>query len=118
MKKINTRAELVALKKELALRDEWHEPDDVEVTAEVHGAYFDKAGFWPDAGRPCTAPEIVEQHVVRSAYGEPVAAINLATLFAWATGWKGDSLGHPVDRDGIADRIVAYAERVVDAGAR
>lgn len=85
MIRITTRAELRELHAELGLRSDWHEPDERDVTAEVRGVSFDNAGFWPAEDRPFTAPEIIEQHVVLSRAGEPVAVVNLATLFAWAT---------------------------------
>jgi hypothetical protein len=83
MQRITTKAQLVALANTLGVRPDWHEPDEQEVTALTHGTSFDNAGFWPaDATRSVT----VEQHVILKKDGEPVAAVNLATLFAWATG--------------------------------
>lgn len=90
MKKITTRVELLQLKTELGVRDDWHEPDEQDVTAEVRGVSFDNAGFWPAEERPYAAPEVIEQHVVLYRDGAPVAAVNLATLFAWATGHEAD----------------------------
>lgn len=86
MKKITTRAELLALKTELGVRADWHEPDEQDVTTSVEGVSFDNSGFWPAEDRPFAAPEIIEQYVVLRRAGVPVAAVNLATLFAWATG--------------------------------
>lgn len=83
MKRINSRAELVELTTELGLGGDWHEPDQENVTVTVKGSKFDNAGFWPDApthGR-------TERHVILKKNGKPVAAVNLATLFAWATGF-------------------------------
>lgn len=88
MKLIHKRAELVELAKQLGTRPDWHEPDEQDLTAEVHGASFDNAGFWPAGQRIAyTAPEITEQHVILFQDDVPVAAVNLATLFAWATGY-------------------------------
>jgi len=83
MKRINTRAQLVALAQELGVRPDWHEP---EVTATAHGVSFDNAGFWGEARSRYMSHE--EQHVVLYKEGRAVAAVNLATLFAWATGWE------------------------------
>lgn len=83
MQEILTPQELAALADRLNMRLDWHEPDEADVTAEVQGVEFDNAGFWPDDG---TIPKhIVEMHVILKQDGEPVAAVNLATLFAWAT---------------------------------
>jgi hypothetical protein len=82
MKIINTKKELVALAKELGVRDDWYEPDEQEVDATVHGRSFDNAGFWP-AGEFGTN-SILEKHVIIKKEGKPVGAINLATLFAIA----------------------------------
>jgi hypothetical protein len=83
MRRINTRADLIALAEELGVRPDWHEPDEQDVTATTHGGSFDNAGFWP-ADQVKSAG--VEQYVVLHKDGKPVAAVNLATLFAWATG--------------------------------
>jgi hypothetical protein len=93
MKLITTRQALTELARQLRVRDDWHEPDEQDLTARVEGVSFDNAGFWPthEAGAAR-----VEMHVILSkvtAYddeGEPVtsedvAAINLATLLAWAS---------------------------------
>lgn len=85
MKRINTRADLVRLAEELELGADWREPDESGVTAKVHGVSFDNAGFWPADELRGKAP--LEQHVILKKDGEPVAAVNLATLFAWATGY-------------------------------
>lgn len=91
---LTERHELVALARELKMRPDWHEPDEQDVTTEVFGTSFDNAGTWPtseEAGRAS-----VEQHVIlyrTTEYGpngeptrrEPVAAVNLATLFGWAS---------------------------------
>jgi hypothetical protein len=94
--RINKRDDLVALANELGVRRDWHEPDDRGVTAEVRGASFDNAGFWgikEEAGflarhghRGAVA---VEMYVTLYKDGEPVAEVNLATLFAMATGYEG-----------------------------
>lgn len=100
MKIIRTRAELRELARELAVRPDWHEPDEQGLTADVFGRTFDNAGFWPldrspetiHAGKVFTSdPErstemyvVLYQTMGAGVYPQPVAAINLATLFAWA----------------------------------
>lgn len=118
---IHSRAELLDLANRLGVRTDWHEPDEQELTATVHGLLFgesqkvtvtahgvsfDNAGFWPltDANR-FTSPEEIsgqsrhglpsetadhtpphaEMYVTLHQDGRPVAHINLALLFAWAT---------------------------------
>lgn len=97
IKRINSRAELLALKKELGVRESWHEPDEQEVTATVRGNHFDNAGFWGEepAARWAelyheNADDVagLEFWVTLHRKGEPVAEVNLATLFAWATGYE------------------------------
>lgn len=80
MKRIIERGELQALAKELGVRPDWHEPDEQEVSAIVRGTNFDNAGFWPEPNR---AYEEMYVTIYKDNIG--VAAINLATLFAWAS---------------------------------
>jgi hypothetical protein len=84
MKRIITKAQLAELAKELNIQPDWHEPDEQEVTAVVRGERFDNAGFWGEAR--LTGRTYEEISVILRHDGEPVAAVNLATLFAWATG--------------------------------
>lgn len=100
IRRIDTRAELIAVARGLLVRPDWHEPDETEVTAEFHGKSFDNAGFW---GAVAEA-EMVDRHgtdvavemwVTLKQEGHPVAEVNLATLFAWATGYEADK--RPVD---------------------
>ena len=87
MKRINTKAELIALAEELGVRRDWHEPDEQEVAATTHGVTFDNAGFWGETYRSAfDGRAFTERYVKLYKDGEPVAAVNLATLFAWATG--------------------------------
>jgi hypothetical protein len=100
MKLIHKKSELVELAKQLGIRSDWHEPEEQEVGARVLGSQFDNAGFWgPDRrdfgyGTPTGNKKIdqyllpAEMSVVILKHGEPVAEVNLATLFAWATGFE------------------------------
>ena len=81
MKRITTKAELVALAYELGVRADWHEPDEQEISAIVRGVNFDNAGFWPSPNR---AYEEMYVTIYKDCIG--VAEVNLAALFAWATG--------------------------------
>ncbi len=95
-KRIRNRGELMALAAELGVRQDWHEPDNQGVTAEVRGKTFDNAGFW---GAEHEAqwmerygdPAGIEKWVILVRDGEPVAEVNLAELFAWATGYEADA---------------------------
>lgn len=94
MRKITERAELVELAAELGVRPDWHEPNEQDLTAVVFGQSFDNAGFWPKSVAPGLEDVAQEMHVVlyRTEWDDtgnissrdPIATVNLATLFAWA----------------------------------
>lgn len=89
-KRITTRAELAELTRQLGVRPDWHEPDGQNVDASVIGTNFDNAGTW---GPGCDAHESAphrEISVLLYQDHQRVAEVNLATLFAWATGYEGD----------------------------
>lgn len=95
IRRITTREELVELARELGVRDDWHEPDEQDLAAKVFGSRFDNSGDW--AIWTETADQ--ELHVIiyrtqqragRNVPVEPVAAVNIATLLAWATGYEGE----------------------------
>lgn len=96
MKLITTRVELVALARGLGVRPDWHEPDEQGVSARVFGQGFDNAmppGLWMgniEQGQEPHAEQYVVLYEQAAEEFEPtaVAAINLATLFAWATGYQ------------------------------
>ncbi len=85
--KIKCRAQLVELARELGVRPDWHEPDEQQLTATAHGVTFDNAGYWGAEYMGYGGYDYTEQYVVLHKDGKPVAAVNLATLFAWATGY-------------------------------
>lgn len=98
---INTRAELIALAAELGMRQDWHEPDEQNVTCRVEGTplNFDNAmgvGDWYGVYEPgdvrstpqaelhaILSHRVVEDGVAKR--GEDIATVNLASLFAWAS---------------------------------
>lgn len=84
MRTIKTQQQLKDLAVELGVREDWHEPDEQDVTVKVEGRSFDNAGFWPTDD--VDDKTILEKHVVIKQGGKPVAAINLASLFAMACG--------------------------------
>lgn len=84
IRRITSRQELVELAGELRVRSDWHEPDEQGVTASVYGDTFDNAGFWPQ--NRGSAYVYDEKYVTIKKDGIAVADVNLATLFAWATG--------------------------------
>ncbi len=87
IKQIRDRAQLVALAELLGVRPDWHEPDEQDITATTHGVSFDNAGFWGKEYRSSfDGREFTEQYVILHRDKSPVACVNLATLFAWATG--------------------------------
>lgn len=83
MIRIHRREQLVGLAKMLGMRRDWHEPDEQDVTAEVRGSSFDNAGHWPED--PDRGGDYCEMYVVLKVEDEEVAAVNLATLLAWAS---------------------------------
>jgi len=88
VKRILEREQLVELAAELGVRPDWHEPDEQKVDALVRGDDFDNAGFWPvengyNAGEGAGLRS--EIYVVIRKEGQAVAAVNLATLLAWAS---------------------------------
>jgi hypothetical protein len=85
-KEISTKKDLLKLKEILKVRPDWHEPDEQEVTAEVLGKKFDNAGFPPFEFD--VRPNKAEIYVFIYKDKVPVAKVNLATLFAWATGYE------------------------------
>ena len=68
--------ELLALKARLGVREDWHEPDEQEVTAELRSGDLDNAML-----------DDTEDTVIISQDGEEVARVNVALLLAWATGF-------------------------------
>lgn len=86
MRKIESRKELIALADELGVRKDWHEPDEQGVEVVVKGNVFDNAGFWPRGVYYAPGAEFdgTEKYAVIKQNGKPIAAVNLATLFAMA----------------------------------
>lgn len=81
LRRIDSREDLRAFARQHGLRTDWHEPDEQEVHARIDGTEFDNAGYWPrQQGRAAH----VEMHVILSVAGHDIAAVNLATLLAWA----------------------------------
>jgi len=86
--RIDTREDLIRTARMLGVRMDWHEPDEQEVTARVYGDTFDNAGHWPAVDPHHQAG--TEQYVVLYQGDRAVAAVNLATLFAWAAGYESE----------------------------
>ena len=101
MELIMTRARMMCFAAEHGMRLDWHEPDEQDITARVEGTPmdFDNAGFWPwehgyDRDPATDRPRRAELHVIFSELvveggqrvrGRDIAAVNLATLCAWAS---------------------------------
>ncbi len=94
IQRVETRDDLIALANRLGVRPDWHEPDEQEVTASVHGGSFDNAGYWGEREYAAwitkyglkRADRSIEMWVTLYQDGHPVAEVNLASLFAFATG--------------------------------
>ena len=97
MQVITTREQLIEFQREHGLRKDWHEPDEQDIDAHVDGAVLDNAQTFPtgwdhhprDAEQWQAGASYSELTVILRKDGEPVAAVNLATLLAFATGWDG-----------------------------
>lgn len=76
---IENRDELIQLQNRLGVRHDWHEPDNNEVNAYVLGYHLDNAM----GSRGAQHGELVV-HITQDR--KPVAAVNLATLLAFACG--------------------------------
>lgn len=132
MREIRTREELVALARELGVRPDWHEPDEQAVTAELRGTpgNFDNAmgveWYGHAYGEPRAELHVVLRHLDDGdGPGVEIAAVNLANLFAWATGHEAQTpadrqraLNDRLDPEGAVRRQVAqdvrhYFERAV-----
>lgn len=87
LKRIQSRDDLLKLSDELGVRFDWHEPDEVGVTAQVGGKDFDNAGFWHNDEAARKGYEELYVRLYRK--DDLVAVVNLATLFAFATGYEG-----------------------------
>lgn len=85
--RVDEREELAFFANEAGTRLDWHEPDEQDLTAMVYGTGFDNAGSWGEATYEYFTNEM---HVVLYVQHYPVASVNLATLFAWATEDKRD----------------------------
>lgn len=85
--RIDKREDLAFFANEVGTRLDWHEPGEQNLTAMVYGTGFDNAGSWGEATYEYFTNEM---HVVLYVQHYPVASVNLATLFAWATEDKRD----------------------------
>jgi hypothetical protein len=94
IKRIDTRAGLKDLARDLGVRPDWHEPDESGVNALVSGHMLDNAGFWGVGGTgtlPSAYQELWVTITRKSDYDGkdiPVAEVNLAMLLAWACGYE------------------------------
>jgi hypothetical protein len=89
---INHRHRFIEFAREIGMRADWHEPDEKDIYACVEGRSFDNAGLWPAEGLGDQVHR--ELHVIfkrlestptnRNKVVE-LAAVNLATLCAWAS---------------------------------
>lgn len=125
--RINSRDELINFAVTHGLRIDWHEPDEENITASVDGTSFDNCGAWPLALVPAVRREAVEMYVTlrkldtvdgRAVKGAPLAYVNLATLFAWATGYQcpqpdGDRVTMSEARHKIKREVYALADQII-----
>jgi len=80
---ITKQDELQQLALDLGVREDWHEPDEQDLTLEFSGKLFDNSGIW--GHKVAIAPDSLEQYVTIRKKDMPVAEINMATLLAWAS---------------------------------
>jgi hypothetical protein len=82
---IETPNDLRLFAEQFALREDWHEPEEQGVDAEVVGNHLDNAfGVGSERREPS------EFVVVLKHEGEGVAKVNLATLLSWAAMVEGE----------------------------
>lgn len=74
LESIETREDMLRVFNELEPREDWHEPDEQGITVQITGKTFDNANV---------EGEIL---VLLLKDGEPKYVVNLATLFAIASG--------------------------------
>lgn len=84
--RIDSWGDLQMLARLLDMNSDWHEPGVRNITAEVRGTVFNNCGFWGVVNDldPREKNEHREMSVVLKKDGDPIAEINLATLFAIA----------------------------------
>lgn len=101
-KRITSKAELQALARELKVRPDWHEPDEQEVDADVHGCHLDNAGSW---GAETLGQRPYQEYWIEIIQDEtPAAEVNLADLLAFACqGIDQDKLAVAIVRSGICE---------------
>lgn len=78
---IETKDELKALKKTLGVRDDWHEPDEQDVSVELMQDRLDNA-FGDESEAHIILTHTNPSYTVD---GEVRYAINVANLLAWAS---------------------------------
>lgn len=78
---IHSRNELLTVMRRLGIPANWHEPDQAGVSAIIHGDHLDNAGIY--------TADYAEFRMVILKDGQTVARVNLATLFAIASGGIG-----------------------------
>lgn len=74
MRVINSPSDLDDFAHEYGLREDWHEPDEQDISVSFSGTSFDNA-FGAGGNEKCV-------HLKHE--GREVAVVNLANLFAWA----------------------------------
>lgn len=98
-RRIDTAQGLEALRAEYEISPDWHEPDERDISAIVHGRTLDTAGFWPRATEEERRARHTELYVTLLHEGQPIAYVNIALLLQWAC-LHGDALNRaPQDTD-------------------
>lgn len=95
-----TRKDLLKFKKRFGLRDDWHEPDEQEISAKITGLNFDNAMGEAIAGQEITVV-LYYDHGEEGGGKTEELRINLANLLAMATTpWV-----HNLSNLGIVERV-------------
>lgn len=87
---INSRLDLESVAERLGTRGNWHEPDEVGVSAVVVGTTLDNA-CGNDIRAGAVESDYQEMIVLLKKDDAVVAKVNLANLLAWAEGGKRDA---------------------------
>lgn len=101
MLRISTIGQLVDFANEHGLREDWHEPDEQGIDARIIGTHLDNAFGSTESAYVDNGYDYSEFNVIlfrrewdeeggEYINAENLAVVNLATLFAFASGYRGN----------------------------
>jgi len=84
--RIRTHNQLHDVAQALGVNADWHELENQDVSIRIRGNTFDNTGCWPIGKWLHPGNPALEYYIELRRHDETVAAVNLADLFAMATG--------------------------------